>query len=94
VIGVYARAATWYCKYIRRELRNLFDGDRAAFFEAASVLYKIPESVGKLQYVRRCINGNNLTAGLQKFGSNYVSMDRLIYMHNNLAGARSNLFTY
>jgi hypothetical protein len=45
VVGVVG-TAKWYCKYIRREIRNLYEDDREAFFAAAEVLYKLPESVG------------------------------------------------
>jgi response regulator of citrate/malate metabolism len=33
--------ASWYCKYIRREIRALFDEDREAFFSAMEVLYQV-----------------------------------------------------
>ena len=38
------------CKYVRRELRNLNDQDRVAFFQAVSILQRVPTQVGKALY--------------------------------------------
>ncbi|CAN0307687.1 unnamed protein product [Ectocarpus sp. 6 AP-2014] len=38
------------CKYVRREIRELTDRDREAFFDAMQTWYTIPNSVGKTTY--------------------------------------------
>ncbi|CAM9292136.1 unnamed protein product, partial [Choristocarpus tenellus] len=37
-------------KYVRREIRSLTDVDREMFFNAVSVLQRVPTSVGRLVY--------------------------------------------
>jgi hypothetical protein len=41
---------TVICKYVRRELRDLTDQDREAFFSAMSVMQRVPTQVGKKIY--------------------------------------------
>lgn len=55
-----ANAGTWsteetyefvvHVKYVRRELRKLSDRDREAFFNAVSVMQRVPSAVGRLLY--------------------------------------------
>lgn len=37
-------------KYVRRELRNLTDRDREAFFNAVSVMQRVPSAVGRVLF--------------------------------------------
>lgn len=38
------------CKYVRREIRDLFDQDREAFFQAVAIMQRVPTQAGKLVY--------------------------------------------
>jgi hypothetical protein len=56
-------------KYVRREVRDLTETDREAFFETMKVLYSVPQAKGE-----------------DKYGSNYISMEKLVLVHLELAG--------
>ena len=38
------------CKYVRREIRNLLDQDREAFFQAVAIMQRVPTQAGKKIY--------------------------------------------
>lgn len=60
-----------YCKYVRRELRELTASDRSAYLEAASTLWRVSTKKG------RSAHG---------FSDRYRSINSLAVIHNDLAG--------
>jgi hypothetical protein len=40
------------CKYVRREIRSLLEQDRLAFFQAVSIMQRVPTQAGKALYGR------------------------------------------
>lgn len=47
---VLSHEFTVHVKYVRRELRNLTDRDREAFFNALSVIQRVPSAVGRVLF--------------------------------------------
>lgn len=50
------------CKYVRRELRDLTDADRTAFFSAMRELYTIPIEEGRAKYGEEFTSAKQLAA--------------------------------
>lgn len=44
------RGAHFPLKYVRREIRQLTDSDREAFFDAMETLYRLPTAEGHAMY--------------------------------------------
>lgn len=38
------------CKYVRREIRGLLAQDRVAFFQAMSIMQRVPTAIGQTLY--------------------------------------------
>ena len=43
-------SVTVMCKYVRREIRDLLDQDREAFFQAVAIMQRVPTQAGKKVY--------------------------------------------
>lgn len=54
-------------KYVRREIRSLTDMDREMFFNAVSVMQRVPSGVGQLVY------------GTQYYSKDYLTRLHLYY---------------
>ncbi len=50
------------CKYVRRELRDLTDADRTAFFSAMREFYTIPIKEGRVKYGKEFTNAKEIAA--------------------------------
>lgn len=63
------------CKYVRREIRDLTDVDRTAFFNALAVYYTVSDEEGKAKYGQAFSNYQRTTAYHNSPVSSLVSID-------------------
>lgn len=68
---ISAATGEFVCRYVRRELRTLFDAERDLFFDTVQIMMML-----------------NSTAGEEKYGSQYRSLDFFAMKHLALAANR------
>ncbi|CAN0323954.1 unnamed protein product [Pylaiella littoralis] len=73
------------CKYVRREIRQLTDGDREAFFDAMQIFFTIPNAVGKTKYGEDFENYQKIVAYHDSRITDYCYHDGLQFLTSHIA---------
>jgi hypothetical protein len=75
-------------KYVRREIRTLFDRDREALFNAVSIMQHVPTHIGKQLTMLR-FSLTFVSLGQQIYGKKYYSKDYFNRIHLYYGGTKS-----